>query len=371
MLKVIVISIFLLSISCLGSPTEPPTKKDVELSQLWNFEHGTVGAAPPIIYDDKVIMSGGLFVYALDEETGDEIWKQQFEDDNILKGQVFLINGNQVVVAHIDKIRAWNVMTGNSEWEFDYDTNEVKPRLIGSHISFEDKYGFTSEQSKFFTLNKCGQLISIKELDKKFDVQGLLYYENKVYVAQKQSVTGALTLGRITALNGETYDSLWSYNTEKGGFINVAPIVENGVVYAGTIGNSPTDIAVALNAETGEVIWENETDYFFTRSTNLGPKYFYVNTGGSLAALNKENGKLEWRVEWMGTDFNKPVYLEGYVYHVRDSEMLIINDTTGEVVHREPVPDGTFFWHIAASSDKIFAQTSRQLIAYQPWHLRN
>ena len=348
MLKVIVISIFLLSISCLGSPTEPPTKKDVELSQLWNFEHGTVGAAPPIIYDDKVIMSGGLFVYALDEETGDEIWKQQFEDDNILKGQVFLINGNQVVVAHIDKIRAWNVMTGNSEWEFDYDTNEVKPRLIGSHISFEDKYGFTSEQSKFFTLNKCGQLISIKELDKKFDVQGLPLIKK----------TCPLSM-------------LSSYNTEKGGFINVAPIVENGVVYAGTIGNSPTDIAVALNAETGEVIWENETDYFFTRSTNLGPKYFYVNTGGSLAALNKENGKLEWRVEWMGTDFNKPVYLEGYVYHVRNSELVIVQDSTGKVVHREPVPDGTFFWHVAASSDKIFAQTSRQLIAYQPWHLRN
>lgn len=110
---------------------------------------------------------------------------------------------------------------------------------------------------------------------------------------------------------------------------------------------------------------------FFTRNTSLGPIHFYVNTGGSLAALNKQNGELEWRVEWLSTDFNKPVYLEGYVYHVRDTELLIIDDTNGEVVHREPVPDGTFFWHVAASSDKIFAQTSNQLIAYQPWHLRD
>tara|TARA_R110002126_G_scaffold291610_1_gene454243 strand:+ start:171 stop:1283 length:1113 start_codon:yes stop_codon:yes gene_type:complete len=370
MYKLLIISIFGLLASCFSSPTDEP-KKDVELLQLWSFEHGTAGDAPPIIHEDKIIMSGGLYVYALNEETGEEIWKAQFEDDSELQGRIFLINGNQVAVAHTDKIRAWNISDGALEWEFDYDINGLKPRLTGKHISYSDKYGFTSERSRFFILNMSGGVEQIKLLDNKYGVQGLAYSNSKLYIGQKNTVTGALTLGRITAFNSETVDSLWVFNTDKGGFINVAPIVENGIIYAGSFGNSPTDIAVALNAETGEVIWEHESDFIFTRNSALGPKHFYINTGGSLAALDKQTGVIKWRERWLGTASTKPVYLGGYVYFTNYSELMVIDDETGEVVHREPSPDGSTIWHVAASSDKIFAQTSRQLIAYQPWHLRN
>lgn len=96
----------------------------------------------------------------------------------------------------------------------------------------------------------------------------------------------------------------------------------------------------------------------------------YVNASGWLYAINKTDGSIAWSVTFEGSSFGNIVDINGYVYHARSNEIIIVNDETGEVVHRESVPDGTYFWHVAASSDKVFAQTSRQLIAYQPWHLR-
>ena len=366
--KIICISILGLLASCFGSPTDEP-KEDVELLQLWSVNHGTAGDAPPVIHEDKIIMSGGLFVYALEEETGEEIWKYQFEDDNILQGRIFLINGNQVAVAHTDKIRAWNISNGSLQWEFDYEANKLKPRLIGKHVSFQNKYGFTSERSKLFVLNRSGDIEMVKYLDSEFGVQGLTFFNDKLYVSQGNTIHGLLTIGRITVLNAQTGDSLWAYNTERSGF-SEAPIIEDGILYAGTIGNSPENTFVALDAETGEVIWEHSNSEILTRSFVVGPKYVYIAAVADVFALDKTTGVRVWKFDRESTTLVKPVYLEGYVYHSDHGRLFVIDGETGELVHEEPSPGG-FFWHVAASSDKIFAQTSSQLIAYQPWHLRN
>ncbi|MCH2450697.1 MAG: PQQ-binding-like beta-propeller repeat protein [Gracilimonas sp.] len=352
--------------SCFESPTDPKTEKQ-NLSEVWSYEHGTVGDAPPIISMNTIYASGGLYLFALNQDTGEKIWQAQIDNDSELKGKLLLMKENQIVANHLDRIRGWNRITGNLEWEYVY-SDDLEPRLIGDHVVTKDGYAFNASNGKFFVLNELGKLILEKQLDRNYAVQGLAYYEDHLFIGQKYTVTGALTLGRITVLNAQTGDSLWAFDTDQGGFSWVAPIVEDGVLYASTIGNSSGEIAIALDAETGEELWR-QTNEIFTFNSALGPTHYYINTSGSLAALNKQTGAIEWRVDWEGSDFNKPVYLAGYVYHVRDKEMLIINDADGEVVHHEPVPDGTYFWHVAASNDKIFAQTSRQLIAYQPWHL--
>ncbi|MBO6523688.1 MAG: PQQ-binding-like beta-propeller repeat protein [Balneolaceae bacterium] len=365
--RLIYILLIVLFTSCFGSPTDEP-KKDVELLQLWSVNHGTAGDAPPIVHEDKIIMSGGLFVYALNKDTGEEIWKYQFEDDNILQGRVFLINGDQVAVAHTDKIRAWNISNGSLEWEFDYETNDLKPRLTGKHISFLNKFAFTSENSKLFILDMSGNIKKIKYLDNEFGVQGLAYNSNKIYVAQGTNVTGLLTLGRVTVLNAQTGDSLWVYNTERSG-VSAAPKIEEGALYVGTRGNSPENTFVALDAETGELIWEYTNSNILTRNFIVGPKFVYINSGGTIFALNKENGSFVWEFSWTSSTLVKPIYLEGYIYHSDHNRLFVVDAETGELVHEEPSPGG-FIWHIAASSNKIFVQVSSKLIAYQPWHLR-
>jgi outer membrane protein assembly factor BamB len=371
MYKFVVILAFALLTSCFHNPANHP-EEEIRLHQIWSFEHEIRGDAPPAVYKDKLFMSAGLFVYAINEETGEEIWRSQFDEDLELQGSIFLINGNQVVVAHIDKIRAWDTETGNLMWEFEY-TEELKTRLIGRHISFRDQYGFISRGSRFFILNKSGTVENVIPLDKNYGVQGLAYYEGSIFAGQTNTIHGALTLGRITAVDATTGDSLWAYDTEYSGFTYAAPVVNNGVVYAGAAGNSDKDVFVALDAETGEVKWENarEDPLNWTHDFTIGPKHVFTAGSGKIYALNKSTGEVVWEYGWESSSFVNPVYLGGYIYHSNHGNIFILDAETGKLVHEEYGPEGGgYVWHLSVSEDKLFVQSSFKLVAYQPWHLR-
>lgn len=366
-------------ISCI-QPSYSPPEEAKELLKLWEVPHGTAGGASPVVHEDKIIMSGGLFVYALKEETGEEIWKDQFEDDNILQGRLFLINGNQIAAAHIDKIRAWDISNGSLEWEFEYEENQIRPKLIGKNISFRNKYAFisengnrfdyTSEISKPFIVDKTGGKEKTKNLDNAYRVTGLSYYEDQIFVSQSNTITGAKTVGRFTILDAQSLDSLWVYNTEKNGITQ--PIkIEDDVLYINKGGNSPEYSFLAMDTETKEILWEYNTHQYFCEYFITGPKRIFTKAGSSLTAFNKNTGNLEWTYSRISSTLVKPIYMEGYIYHSDHGSLFIIDAETGELVHEEPNPGGGYLWHLAVSKDKIFVQTSTKLFAFQPWHLRS
>ncbi|MBO6523687.1 MAG: PQQ-like beta-propeller repeat protein [Balneolaceae bacterium] len=357
--------VFLLQ-SCFQSPVDPPMENELKI--IWDYAHGIVGDAPPVVSGDIVYASGGLYLFALNEDDGSLIWQAEVDDDSELKGQKLLIKGNQIVANHRTSIRGWNKLNGNLIWTYQYDDTIIEPRQNGNHSVTKDGYAFCAFDRKFFTLNMNGEKMLSRQMDKQYGILGITYSNGRLYLGQRNTVTGALTLGRITALDAQTGDSLWVFDTDQGGFSWAAPIVEHGVVYAGTYLGSPSRV-FALNAETGEKLWERSG--FSTFKIHSSQSKIYVNASGWLYAVNKSDGSIAWQITFEGSSFGNIVYLERYVYHVRSNELVIVDDSTGEIVHREPVPDGTFFWHVAASSDKVFAQTSSQLIAYQPWHLRD
>jgi hypothetical protein len=60
-------------------------------------------------------------------------------------------------------------------------------------------------------------------------------------------------------------------------------------------------------------------------------------------------------------------YLDGYVYHPHGQAMRVVNAETGDVVHIEAPPDGSYFWHVGTGAGKVFAQSSNSLVAYEPY----
>jgi outer membrane protein assembly factor BamB len=365
--------------SCFGSPAAP--SKPEGLTEIWRYEHGIVGDAPPVVSDDMVFASGGLYLYAITENTGEMVWKAEVDNDMELQGHILLNDDRSIVACHRDgdeiKIRSWHKVNGVLEWERVYiddpNSQDLEPVLLGGHtvIGEDNSYAFVARNSEIFILNERGEQTLRKKLDNHYSIRGIAYTNGKLLMGQGRTIHGGLTLGRITALDTASGDSLWAYDTEDGGFL-APPIVEDGVMYAGAVGNSPVKEFVALDAETGEVIWR-QTDWVRTDNFLLGPKYIYVNTGASLAALDKTDGHIVWRFEWESSaGLITPVYLEGYVYHSDHGRIFVLDAETGELVHEEPLPKGGgYFWHLAVSEDKLFAQTSYQLIAYEPWHLRD
>lgn len=348
--------------------TNSPPEKENKLLTLWDYDYDIKDAPnhPPLVIGDTlVLISGDSHLTSIRVQSGEEKWQVEDFGEFPLAGAILLQNQDQIVANHKIEIISWGIKNGSRKW-----TLPIKSPLtlfeIAQHINFNNGYAFAGTGNQLFTVNMDGDVIYEKELG-----MGTAHIASDgriLFVAQGSTVNGALTLGRITALNAESGDSLWAFNTEEGGFLWAAPLVENGIVYAGTYLGNPSRV-FALNAETGEKIWERPG--FSTYKIQSSEHRIYVNASGWLYAINKTDGSIAWSITFEGSGFGNILEVNGYVYHARSNEIIVVNDETGELVHREPLPEGGgFFWHLAASSDRVFAQTSRQLIAYQPWHLR-
>jgi outer membrane protein assembly factor BamB len=166
-------------------------------------------------------------------------------------------------------------------------------------------------------------------------------------------------------MNPTTSDSLWFFKTERGGFYRMRPLIDDGIVYAGTRGGENI-VFVALDAATGEVLWRNTRARVYAAEMVDGK--IFVNDGSDLLALDKDDGSTLWRARLdAGHGESGLAYLDGYVYHPHGQAMRVVNAETGEIVHIEAPPDGSYFWEVGAGAGKVFAQSSGYLVAYEPY----
>jgi alcohol dehydrogenase (cytochrome c) len=107
-------------------------------------------------------------------------------------------------------------------------------------------------------------------------------------------------LTEINPANVTNLQLKWSWAMNEGGAVEVTPIVHDGVIFLSNTSNT----VQALNARTGELIWENRIGpdatvaYFATRSLALyHDKVYVASTDAHLYALDAKTGKIVWQVE--------------------------------------------------------------------------
>tara|TARA_R110002049_G_scaffold249330_1_gene423720 strand:+ start:27 stop:815 length:789 start_codon:yes stop_codon:yes gene_type:complete len=254
-MKQIYICIWLLTwISCI-QPTYDPPEEAKELLELWRYDHDLVADPLLLNLNDTLFNSGGQDLFAVDANTGKEFWKVQAVDSFSLGGRVFISSGDQIVTNQRNRTIAWNKKTGSFLWQTIYDDRLDEPRLTGNHTATPKGYAIATNSNRVLILDKQGTITYTKKLDRNFRISGVSYYEDKIYINQSNTVHGALEEGRITVFDLQSGDSLWAYDTQNDGFFE-QPIFENGVLFAGTRGNSEFSEIIALDAKTGNVIWK-------------------------------------------------------------------------------------------------------------------
>lgn len=105
-------------------------------------------------------------------------------------------------------------------------------------------------------------------------------------------------LNQITTGNVKNIQLAWSWAMNEGGASQVTPIVHDGIMFLSNTANT----VQALNAKTGELIWENRIGpaptraYGATRALALyGDKVFVPTTDAKLYALDAKTGKIVWQ----------------------------------------------------------------------------
>ena len=103
-------------------------------------------------------------------------------------------------------------------------------------------------------------------------------------------------LDQITRDNVEDLTLEWIWSMTDGGWNEPAPVVHDGVLYLNNMGN----IIQALDAATGELIWENRVGPVVPTGDAMrglaiyGDKLFIATTDARLVALDAQSGQIAW-----------------------------------------------------------------------------
>ncbi len=147
----------------------------------------------------------------------------------------------------------------------------------------------------------------------------------------------------LHALNAEDGNSLWIYSRRELSQFSIRgasrPTVEGQQVYAGFSDGS----LVALDRNTGRVDWEVNLAGSQRRFRDVdaqpivdGDRIYVSSYDGSLYALNRSNGQILWRLEEGG--FN-PVTLEGnrIYYSTSNGQLLALEKSSGQLIWSQPL----------------------------------
>jgi outer membrane protein assembly factor BamB/mono/diheme cytochrome c family protein len=291
-------------------------------------------------------------VFAVNSETGEEIWKKEYNLPNEGPNGVTLVDG--VIYGATSTFGfALDAETGKELWR--------SPRLVIDEKEGEaqfpaaEKVGASTDTS--IGISAAGQGIN-------FAPQ---VADGKVYL----STSGQITGGEAVALDAKTGEILWKTNEVKepadrvvggiagtGGSWNAPAISPSGLVYFG-IGNPYrtdtqaidhasellyNDSTIALDPESGKVKWyyQGVPNDFYDWDMQISPVYVESNDEptildagkmGYVYSMNAETGKLNWKTPvgtHNGHDEDGKKALEGK-YHPTKYPYTVYPGTLGGV----------------------------------------
>lgn len=343
-------------------------KDSSKLQKAWNYDYqieGGVRTAPKVTDDSLVLVSAGARLVVLDVAGGSLEWRSsKVSPAHELYCRELLSDESGIYGSHTDRALAWNRNNWNKKWKFSPPSEKRFFSLGYFSIGPEYFYG-SGDGGRIFLIDKRTGKVD-QEHQYQFGAFGLNFRDGSLFFTQAWTPEGAEGQSKggvmkITAANG---DSLWNYRTERGGFYRMRPLLDEGRVYAGTRGGEMTEF-VALDAQTGEVIWRNKEARVYAAEMAAGK--IFVNTGRDVMALDKKTGETLWHAGLeAGHGESGLAYLEGYVYHPHGQGLCVINAKTGEVVHIE-WPENGYFWEVGTGAGKVFAQDSGALYAFEPY----
>lgn len=261
--------------------------------------------------ETTIYVAFGPHVYAVDPDTGREIWR--FPDE-ASRNQTFYaapaVSEAVIVVGdYNDSLYGLDPESGNLIWTF---KNDSGARYIG---------GATIDGDRVYAGSVDGTVIAL-DLATGDPVPGADPFTAGRDIWSTPVVDGDVVYvssldKHIFALDADTLELLWQYppNGDPGdpemGAIVATPTLYHGILYFGSFNNR----LYALDTQTRSVLWTYPTDNWIWSSPLLDDETGFLVCGdldGNVFALNPDTGAEEWRFKVDGPVVGAPVldYLE-------------------------------------------------------------
>jgi len=193
---------------------------------------------------------------------------------------------------------------------------------------------------------------------------------------QAAMVLGAAD-GAIYALQPRTGKVIWKYQASPRG-MNVAPLVENGIVYMGHGEQNESDRTVlgavfAIDGNTSGDIPEEKLLWKVPKRTvsrsspvRIGERIFYLEDGAALFGVNAKTGAIEVEKKLGRIMFGSPVVSEGKLYIAENTGRIWClepTETEIKVVGQTRLNDGSeIFGSFAVSNGRMYLPTNKALL---------
>lgn len=341
----------------------------MQVWELANQESYNWGAyAPPYVLGDSLLITAGDgAIRCVTIDSGKIVWSSSYAHTGFMNKRIVLDDSQLYGFSGREEVFAIKLSDGTSAWSALIDSN----REFGTAMDIDNN-------SYFIGINGYNKIRRIMKYDKfTGDLQDSLRvdhmpwsltYESERLYSTYGWPSGPNDIGRVICYGSNVLDSIWSYSSEGGTFSVCPPVIDSGILYAGTVwGGSLGNEVVALNAETGELIWRTET--YGCYQIVLDGDVLYCDLAGGVLALDKTTGEVLWETHLpVACETSGLAYWDGYLYNEVCGGLYIYDAETGEVVHKTRGPDSAYIYQVSAGAGKIFVQSSQHLYAFEPFN---
>ncbi len=268
---------------------------------VWRHDSDIPIVSSPAVVAGRVYIGEGFHentncrLQCLDAKTGDPIW--YFPTASHVESTPFITQGRLYFSAGADGIYCLDALAGEEIWHFPAVHADISPLVKDGKVFFGTGYG----QYKMYAVDaQTGE--EIWSTPAPYSVWG----------------------------NPSAYENLVFFGLGKGNFSESAPI--------------PAGKVVALNAETGDIVWEYEADdaVLTAIAVNDG-NVIFGSRDGHVYSINASDGELHWKTYLKGVVVSSPAVTQDSVYAA----------TGNGVIYSLANNDGSILWEYDAQVVEI------------------
>jgi len=278
--------------------------------------------------DKTIFTASGAHIYAVNAETGAEIWRfpAQPEGTKIFGAAPILVDGQLIAGDYDFQLHSLNPDSGKEIWV----NKDAAGRWIGSPIAVDGLILAPNADHNLYALNANGIV------QWKFTAKNGLWNQP---VTDGKSVFVSSMDKNLYALNPKSGKVLWS--VDLGGSVMFSQVLgDDGILYLGTINNE----ILAISPDSGKINWKVKTDGTVWEPVVVKDGTLYAgDQSGKVFALSTKDGSKIWELDAGASVIGGTVLTEKGLYfgtgHINSSdpgEAMLVS-TSGQKVWSQSV----------------------------------